>query len=225
MKDILTKQSGMVIQGLLFDKSVFTTVPIAQAWAKEHGFDEQRVHDDGFGIILEQNPVESFKEDGFGKDEAFRRLSLTDGVSAFMGFMKSGSKARMDETKTKVRTMGYFTKVDETQRLVTGPALVPNVVDSQGDFELKEEIEKAAHFFMAAHRGIDEMHKVFEGIGVPVESHLLRDSEFMGEKLFPKGTWMLTVKVTNDDTWTKVKNGELRGFSIVFRGTREAISA
>lgn len=224
MKIVDRKQAGTVVQSLIFDKAMFTTVPIAQAWAKEHGFASDKV-EDIFDLELEQNPMDSFKENGFGEDEAFRHLTLTDGIMARIGFMKSGVKSVLAAKSTKMRTVGYFTKVDSVQRLVTGPALVPNVVDSQGDFELKEEIEKAAHGFMADRRGIDDMHKIFEGIGVPVESHILRDSEFIGNKRFAKGTWMLTVKVTNDDTWKRVESGELRGFSIVFRGVREPIHA
>jgi hypothetical protein len=30
----------------------------------------------------------------------------------------------------------------------------------------------------------------------------------------PKGTWMIAMKVDNDETWAKVKSGELKGFSI-----------
>lgn len=224
MKTVNMKQAGMVIQSLIFDKAMFSTVPIAQSWAKERGFAFDKV-EDMFGLELEQNPIDSFKDDGFGEDEPFRWLSLVDGVKARMGFMKSGFKSQLSSTKTKMRTVGYFTKIDVVKMLVTGPALVPNVVDSQGDFELKEEIEKAAHGFMSEHRGIDDMHKVFEGIGTPVESHMLRESEWVGNKRFDAGTWMLTVKVTNEDTWKRVESGELKGFSIVFRGTREPIHA
>jgi phage head maturation protease len=30
----------------------------------------------------------------------------------------------------------------------------------------------------------------------------------------PKGTWMISMKVNNDDIWQKVKAGEIKGFSI-----------
>jgi hypothetical protein len=31
---------------------------------------------------------------------------------------------------------------------------------------------------------------------------------------YPKGTWMISMKVNNDDTWDKVKDGKLKGFSV-----------
>ena len=30
----------------------------------------------------------------------------------------------------------------------------------------------------------------------------------------PKGTWMVSYKINNKETWQKIKNGELNGFSI-----------
>ena len=30
----------------------------------------------------------------------------------------------------------------------------------------------------------------------------------------PKGTWMVSMKINNDDLWQKVKAGELKGLSI-----------
>jgi hypothetical protein len=30
----------------------------------------------------------------------------------------------------------------------------------------------------------------------------------------PTGTWMVSYKINNKDTWNQIKNGELNGFSI-----------
>ena len=35
-----------------------------------------------------------------------------------------------------------------------------------------------------------------------------------GFEHLPKGTWFVTMKVNNDDIWAKVKEGEIKGFSI-----------
>ena len=117
-----------------------------------------------------------------------------------------------------------FFKIDEEKRLVTGPALVPNVVDSQGDFEFKEDIEAAAHLYLEQFRGIDDMHQVFKDIRVPVESWILREDTPAGKgNMLPAGTWMLTTRVTNDGAWARVKSGELTGYSIVYQGIHEGV--
>jgi hypothetical protein len=30
----------------------------------------------------------------------------------------------------------------------------------------------------------------------------------------PEGSWFITAKVNNDDVWTKIKSGDIKGFSI-----------
>jgi hypothetical protein len=51
-----------------------------------------------------------------------------------------------------------------------------------------------------------------------VESWIIEDVEKDKSKLYgfdlPKGTWMISMKVNNDDVWQKVKAGEVKGFSI-----------
>jgi hypothetical protein len=58
---------------------------------------------------------------------------------------------------------------------------------------------------------------MLEGMSV-VESWIIEDekqdkSAKYGFNL-PKGTWMISMKVNNDEIWNKVKAGEVKGFSI-----------
>jgi hypothetical protein len=51
-----------------------------------------------------------------------------------------------------------------------------------------------------------------------VESWIVEDQEKDKQQVFgmgyPKGTWMITIKVNDDATWEKVKDGKLKGFSV-----------
>jgi hypothetical protein len=51
-----------------------------------------------------------------------------------------------------------------------------------------------------------------------VESWIIEDSKkdksAFYEMSLPVGTWMIAMKVDNDETWEKVKKGEFKGFSI-----------
>ena len=115
--------------------------------------------------------------------------------------------------------------IDEAKRIVFGPVLVPDEVDLQGDFEFREDIEHAAHNFLRNNGKIGEQHQIFQGIGEPVESHILRQPMIgaKGETL-AVGTWFLGVKITNEPTWQKVLKKELNGFSIGFRGQRAEVT-
>jgi hypothetical protein len=62
-----------------------------------------------------------------------------------------------------------------------------------------------------------EHDKKLKGMSV-VESWIIDDSKtdksrFYGFDL-PKGTWMISMKVNNDEVWTDVKEGKVKGFSI-----------
>lgn len=104
-------------------------------------------------------------------------------------------------------------KLDEEKRLVTGIVLQPEVVDAHGDVISVEEIEKTAHEFMEKFRAIGEQHLELAE-AVPVESFTAKDDMELGGEKVLKGSWVLTVKVLNDELWEAVKNGSYTGFSI-----------
>jgi hypothetical protein len=51
-----------------------------------------------------------------------------------------------------------------------------------------------------------------------VESLLIEDEKMDKSQLYgfnlPKGTWMISMKVDNDEVWQDVKDGKIKGFSI-----------
>ena len=51
-----------------------------------------------------------------------------------------------------------------------------------------------------------------------VESWIIEDPKMDKSKLYgfslPKGTWMVKLSISNDDLWSKIKDGELKGLSI-----------
>jgi hypothetical protein len=59
--------------------------------------------------------------------------------------------------------------------------------------------------------------KMLEGMSV-VESWIIEDEKLDKSVKYgfnlPKGTWMISMKVNNDEVWKKVKEGEVKGFSI-----------
>lgn len=130
--------------------------------------------------------------------------------------------------KKKVSIMANtnIVKSDDEKRLVTGIVLEPYTVDSQGDWETPEDIEKAAHAFMAMYRemGIEHVRKN-EDI-YPVESYiaptdLIWEYPDGEERVVKSGSWIMTAKVLDANAWDDVKNGDLTGFSVEGRGHHE----
>ncbi len=104
-------------------------------------------------------------------------------------------------------------KVDEELRLVYGEVYAPMVPDTQGDFMVEDEIRKMAHRFLVARRQkrVDEQHDNLISGAVIVESFLVRE----GDPDFPiPGSWAVAAWVQDEEIWTKVKAGEINGFSM-----------
>ena len=118
-------------------------------------------------------------------------------------------------------------KAIDEKRIVLGAALIPNKrifrKDKDKEFEIffsESTVKRASElvFMRSQHQNTTEQHAVkVDGMTI-VESWIIEDTEMDKSKLYgfdlPKGTWMIAMKVDNDETWAKVKSGELKGFSI-----------
>ena len=119
----------------------------------------------------------------------------------------------------------------EDKRLVTGPLLIPETVDLQNEIVSREEIESAAHNYMTkltfqkdpefltkiglntrADQGF--MHVDFSKKIAVVESYIAPIDFELNKRKIVEGTWMVTVKVFDDEVWNLIKAGKIRGFSI-----------
>ncbi|OQP10640.1 MULTISPECIES: XkdF-like putative serine protease domain-containing protein [Geobacillus] len=103
---------------------------------------------------------------------------------------------------------------NEEKRIVFGPVLVPNEPDSDGDMVSAEKIEEVAHKFLEQYGNIDLQHTL-NNVGKVVESYILPFDWEINELTIPKGSWMMGVRVQDEDVWQAVKEGKLTGFSIM----------
>ena len=122
-----------------------------------------------------------------------------------------------------------FKSTDEEKRIVTGAVMIPNQeiirLDAEGNpyfvFFTEETIEKAQEVFAKYGRtkATNTEHQEIELQGATVvESWIVKDpkndkSNALGFDV-PANTWMVSYKVDNDELWSKVKSGEVSGFSI-----------
>jgi putative serine protease XkdF len=115
---------------------------------------------------------------------------------------------------------------NEEKRLVTLPVLIPNYDDCDaplGEKQLSiEEIEDFAYKYMEKYRVSDPGHTYLQAqkeIAVPVASWLLGEDTAMKtidgeETTYPEGTWVVTLKVFDDEAWENVNNGTYNGGSV-----------
>jgi hypothetical protein len=113
-------------------------------------------------------------------------------------------------------------KADDDLRIVYGVVLEPDSEDLQGDIIDSDTIEKAAHAYLRESRVVGDSHMVQAEAEV-VESYIAPADLQMGEQTVRKGSWIMAVKVHDDELWAAVKKGEMTGFSIGGFGTRSAV--
>ena len=119
-------------------------------------------------------------------------------------------------------------KVDDEKRILMGAALIPNkpifrrndTTDFYVYFSEKTVRRASELFFMNSMQNNATLEHEMEINGLTVvESWIVEDTEMDKSKKYglevPKGTWMISMKVQNDDVWNNyVKEGKVKGFSI-----------
>jgi len=101
------------------------------------------------------------------------------------------------------------------ERYVLGIVLEPETVDAQKDIYAAAEVREAAHKFMQEYQNIGLMHQGLVNKGVKIlESYLAPAAFELDGTQVRKGTWLLAVRVLDDELWKQIKAGELGGFSI-----------
>ena len=120
-----------------------------------------------------------------------------------------------------------FKTVDEDKRIIMGPALTPN----KPIYRVNDEGEYFVFFSEnTVRRGAELFFKEGFQSSVNIEHETPVDGVFFFESWIvegdqdksriygleePKGTWMLTAKVENEDVWNNyVKTGKVKGWSI-----------
>jgi len=118
-------------------------------------------------------------------------------------------------------------EVDAEQRILMGPALIPNKKifrkGEEDDYYIyfsEDTVKKASELFFikSKHQNSTFEHSFELSDMSVVESWLIEDPKNDKASAYgfdlPKGTWMVSMKVLNDDVWKAVKEGEVKGFSI-----------
>ena len=122
--------------------------------------------------------------------------------------------------------------MDEEQRLITGPAAIPNKFIVRAPqhgvskepyyvFFSEDSIKKIAYKYLKDKNvdktNIEHTPVNLKGVHI-VESWLIsnpsndKSNEFGKE--YPQGTWMVTMKIDNDKVWSSIKERKIKGFSI-----------
>ena len=138
-------------------------------------------------------------------------VSLVDAAANQRQFLLAKAK----DKQANFTSFGKILKADKKNHYVTGIVYEPKKEDSHGDFMTEEEITKAAYYFAKNSNQIDLQHNKLplEGATV-VESWIAKADFTLNQEPVQKGTWLMTVEISNQDIWNQIEKGEITGFSM-----------
>jgi hypothetical protein len=219
-----------------YPKQASENAKIALRYAEENGWGEcgTPVGKARANQLAKGEPI---SRDTIARMAAFERhrqnsqKELGDGCGRLM-WLAWGGDAGVEWAQRKLeqidrQKMQSFSVVNSEERIVVGPAMIPDMPiyrrDETGEYHVffdKKTIETIALKFYAKgfQQSANEMHtKPVEGITFFM-SWIADESKGIPKmKQFenlPDGTWFLGAKVMNDETWSKVKDGTFKGFSV-----------
>ena len=130
---------------------------------------------------------------------------------------------------SKAKSNLTLAKVDEEQKVLISPALIPLKsiyrydADTDSDYYVyfsKDTVKKCAYSYLKNnnhHKATYEHQDRVSGV-LTVESWIIEDTKTDKSTLYgfslPKGTWMVKMSITNEELWSKIKSGDIKGLSI-----------
>jgi hypothetical protein len=122
----------------------------------------------------------------------------------------------------------YF-DINEEKRIISGPAMVADQLiyrkDASGEFNVFFSAETvrdiAVKFFKKDYqKNLNLFHDPSMSLdGVTIFESFVSDKSrgiqpMKGYEDLPDGSWFISAKVDNDQVWSKIKSGEVKGFSV-----------
>lgn len=138
-------------------------------------------------------------------------VSLVDKAANLKKFLITKAEAG----KATFSTYGRIVKTDADSHFVTGIVYEPLTEDAHGNFMTEKEITKTAYSFIKNGGSADLQHsfKPLEGAAV-VESWIAKADFQCGDETVQKGTWLMTMEITEPKIWEAIEKGEITGFSM-----------
>ena len=129
---------------------------------------------------------------------------------------------------SKAKNNLTLAKIDTEKREIISPALIPDKniyrVDENGDdyyvYFSKDTVKNCAYSFLKNnnhHKATYQHQERVSGV-LTVESWIIEDPKMDKANLYgfnlKRGTWMVKMKIENEELWQKVKSGDIKGLSI-----------
>jgi hypothetical protein len=213
-------------------------------WKEEHGDEVQGMTQVGWIRANQLCKGENISEETIARMSGFQRHKKNSEVApefkstpwkdkGYVAWLGWGGTTGIEWAAKKLESIRgemSFSVFNSDQRLVVGPAMIPDKMiirrnEITGEiyyvYFTAETIKQLQQKFMKDKlldaTNIEHRRKYLRDVDV-VESWIVEDPEKDKQRVFnmdyPKGTWMIIMKVNDDDAWKQVKDGKLKGFSV-----------
>jgi hypothetical protein len=213
-------------------------------WKEEHGDEVKGMTQVGWIRANQLCKGEKISEETIARMSGFQRHKKNSEVSpefkdtpwkdkgyvAWLGWGgTTGINWAADKLKS-IRNEMSFSVFSLEEKMVVGPAMIPDKMiirrnEITGEiyyvYFTAETIKKLQQKFMLEKlldkTNVEHGRRFLNGVSV-VESWIVDDPSKDKQQVFgmdyPKGTWMVSIKIEDDAIWNKVKEGKLNGFSV-----------
>lgn len=213
-------------------------------WKEEHGDEVQGMTQVGWIRANQLCKGEKISEETIARMSGFQRHKKNSEVApeykdtpwkdkGYVAWLGWGGTTGINWAADKlqsIRNEMSFSVFSMEEKMVVGPAMVPDKMiirrnEITGEiyyvYFTAETIKKLQQKFMLEKlldkTNIEHGRKFLNGVSV-VESWIVDDPQYDKQKVFgmeyPKGTWMVSMKIEDDAIWQKIKEGKLNGYSV-----------
>ena len=155
------------------------------------------------------------------KDKITKAYAIMDAKISYVSLVDKAANRRQflitkaDDGTASFQSFGRILKADPEMHQVTGIVYEPMVEDTDGNYMTEAEIEKAAHWFMRNKGDVDIQHTFEKAEGVEiVESSVTKAEQTIEDNVIKKGTWLMTMEISDDSVWEAIEKGQITGFSM-----------
>jgi hypothetical protein len=221
-----------------YPKQASENAKVALRWADENGWGDcgtavgkKRANDLAAGRPLSRDTIARMA--AFERHRQNSDKELGDGCGRLM-WLAWGGDAGIEWAQRKLEQidrekMQAFAVVNEEERVVIGPAMIPDKKIFRRDpdgteyevFFTKDTIRIIAEKFYRKgfQNNGNEMHDSSKPVDMVFFQSWIADESKGIPKMkqfesLPDGTWFLGAKVNSDEAWAKVKDGTFKGFSV-----------
>lgn len=162
-----------------------------------------------------------------------KAFEITDARIQFVSLVnKTANKKQFlimkaEKGQANFSTCGRIVKIDEANHYITGIVYEPMAEDAHGNYMSEEEIIKAAYWFAKNGDSVDIQHSFTALKDAAVVENWVAKADFdIDGETIKKGTWLITVKVSDNEVWDAVQKGEITGFTgMMYRLCRNDVPA